>query len=103
MSRPTPKVEVGGSGWEGVSRPTPRGEVGGSGQGGCPGPYPGGSRPTPGGRGWVSRPTPSGRGQAQACGGVSQHALRQTPPTPSIRLLLRAFLLECILVNFNYS
>ena len=40
MSRPTPKVEVGGSGWEGVSRPTPRGEVGGSGQGGVSRPIP---------------------------------------------------------------
>ena len=33
-------------------------------------------------------------------GGVSQHALRQTPPTPSRRLLLRVvrILLECLLV-----
>ena len=36
--------------------------------GGCPGPYPGG----------VSRPTPGG---CPGPGGVSQHALRQTPPT----------------------
>ena len=55
-----------------VSRPTPKGELEGSGGG-------------------VSRPTPGG--------GVSQHALRQTPP--GWRLLLRAvrILLECILVQ----
>ena len=53
-----------------VSRPTPRGEVEGSGLGGSPGPHPGGSSGTHVGEG-VSRPTP---------GGVSQHALRQTPP-----------------------
>ena len=54
-----------------VSRSTPRGHVEGSGRG-SPGP-----------------------------GGVSQHALRQTPPPPgSRRLLLRAvrIILECILV-----
>ena len=39
-------------------------------------------------------------------GGVSKHALRQTPPAPRRRLLLRAvrILLECILVlNRNES
>ena len=63
----------------GVSRPTPRGGVEGSGQG-------------------VSRCTPGGCLQAHT-GGVSQHALRQTPPG-SRQLLLRAvrILLECILV-----
>ena len=90
----------------GVSRPTPSGRLrglagrclqahthgGGLGvwQGlGSPGPH-------PGGRVWgvwlegVSRPTPGG-------GGVSQHALRQTPPADS-RPLLEAvrILLECI-------
>ena len=45
----------------GVSRPSSRGEVEESGQGGSPGPHPRG----------ISRPT---------WGGVSQHALRQTPP-----------------------
>ena len=78
-----------------------------------PGPHPEGkfrglargvSRPTPGG----SRSTPKGGLQAHTqgvspgphLGGVSQHALRQTPP-PSRRLLLRAvrILLECILVS----
>ena len=85
VSRPTP----GGGRLRGlaggVSRPIPRGEVEGSGWGGrSPGPHP-----------WqklrglareVSRTTPRGGG----C--VSQHALRQTPP--SRQLLL------CILVIF---
>ena len=95
VSRPTPRGRLG------VARPTPRGKVGGSGRGdpgphlgGCPGPHLGGGWGLwPGG----SRPTPRG--------GVSQHALRQTHPTPppSIRLLLRAvrILIECILVNFE--
>ena len=53
VSRPTPKWELEGSGW-GVSRPTPRGKVEGFGWGGL---------------------------QAHTwAGGVSQHALRQTPP-----------------------
>ena len=56
----------------------------------------GGSRPRP--RGCLPR-----GGAVQAQGGVSQHALRQTPP-PSRRLLLQTvcILLECILVlNLN--
>ena len=63
----------------GVSRPIPRGEVEGSGLGGLQAHTPGVG---------VSRPTP---------GGVSQHALRQTPHR---RLLPHAvrILLECILV-----
>ena len=63
VSRPRPRVEVGGSGWGGVQAHT-RGVRGG--------------------------------------GGVSQHALRQTPP--SRRLLLRAvrILLECILIIVYY-
>ena len=57
VSRPTPRGEVEESGWlGGVSRPTPRGEVEGPGWG------------------EVSRST--------SRGGVSQHALRQTPPPP---------------------
>ena len=63
VSRPRPKVEVGGSEWGGVSNATPGGwEVGGVWPGGVSGPIPGGvsgqgvSRPTPGG----SRPTPRG-------------------------------------------
>ena len=52
-----------------VSRPTPTGEVEGSGLGGFPGPHPG--RKLRGLAWGVSRPTPRG---------VSQHALRQTPP-----------------------
>ena len=69
------KGEVEGSGGGGLQAHT-RGEVGGSGWG-------------------VSRPTP---------GGVSQHALRQTPP-PSTQLLLLAvhILLECILVISSFS
>ena len=52
------------------------------------------SRPTPGGGGWgvwleVSRPTPGGGGGWEVRGlqthtwGVSQHALRQMPPSPA--------------------
>ena len=59
VCRPTPRGEVEGSGLGGFSRPTPRGEVG-SGQRGSPGPHLGGL-------------------QAHTWG-VSQHALRQTPP-----------------------
>ena len=57
---------------EGCLGPGPGWRLGGV-AGGCLGPHPGGGwgvdRPTP--KGCVSRPTP---------GGVSQHALRQTPP-----------------------
>ena len=41
MSRPRPREEVEGSGWEGVSRPTPRGRLRGL-AGGCLGPHRGG-------------------------------------------------------------
>ena len=101
-----------------ISRPTPTGEVEGSGLGGLQGPHPGGlqahiqgglqahtwggglqahtqgiSRPTPR---RVSRPTPR-------WAGVSQHALRQTPP-PWLLLWVIRILLECILVAFvNFS
>ena len=66
--------------------PGPRGRLGGGLLGGCPGEFGG---------------LPGGGVQAQARGDVSQHALRQTPPT-SRRLLLRTvrILLECILVNY---
>ena len=68
-----------------VSRPTPRGEVEGSGLGGgvSPAPHPGGKL----------------RGLQAQTWGLSQHALKQTPP-PSRRLLLREvrILLECILI-----
>ena len=102
MFRPRPRREVGGSGRGQVSRPRPRGgEVGGSGRGGvsrprprgrlgglageCPGPH----------RGRGSRP----RGGCPGPGGVSQQALRQTPPPPGKRLLrVVRILLECILV-----
>ena len=59
----------------GVSRPTPRGDVEGSGRGGL-------------------------QAHTQGEGGVSQHALRQTPSPHSRQVLLRAvrILLECILV-----
>ena len=83
----------------GGGSPGPRaGEVEGSGQGGSPGPHPGGglrglaggvSRPTPGGgevegsdQGGLQANT-WGRGVLQAQtrgGGVSQHAIRLTPP-----------------------
>ena len=122
VSRPTPRG-VSQHALQ-VSRPTPRGEVEGYGLGGSPGPHPGGSpgphwggfsRPTPSG---VSRPTPRGvsqhalqvsrptpRGEVEGSGlvGVSQHALRQTPPNR--RLLLRAvrILLECILVFLKFE
>ena len=106
-----------------VSRPTPRGQFEGSGLGGSPGPHPGGSwgvwpggvspGPHPGG-GWgvwsggSSGPHPEGSPGPQMGGslgpyqGVSQHALRQTPPhTHSWWLLLQVvrILLECILVT----
>ena len=56
-----------------VSRPWPRGRLGGLAKGVWPG----------GLAGAVFRPTPRGvQVQAQAQGGVSQHALRQTPPPP---------------------
>ena len=71
VSRPTPRVEVEGSGW-GVSRPTPEGEVEGSGLGGSPGPHPGGH---------LQAHTWGGL-QTHTQGGVSQHALRQTHPPP---------------------
>ena len=60
---------------------------------GCPGPGPGWSRPRSGGG--VFRPR----------GSVFQHALRQTPPSPSRQLLLRTvrILLECILVCKHFS
>ena len=121
--RPTPGGRLRGLAG-GVSRPTSSGEAEGSGQGdlqvhtrgggklrglagGSPGPHPGGEVE---GSGWGglqahtwggSRPTPGGGLQAHTWGCVSQHALRQTPPFPSRRLLLRAvrILLECILVN----
>ena len=65
---PHPRGSLRGLAWEGVvSRPTPRGKVEGSDLGGSPGPHPGEVEGS--GRG-VSRLTP---------GGVSQHALRQTP------------------------
>ena len=94
--------------WGGVSRPRPGGEVGGSGQG-VPRPRPGGevgglvrgvSRSTTGGG--VLRPTAEGMSRPSR-GGVSQHALRQTPP--SRRLLLRVvrILLECILVKYIFQ
>ena len=91
VSNPRPRGEVGVLAW-GCSRPRPSGKVWGVWPGGgfqahtqrgSPGPHPG----------WVS-PGP------QPEWGVYQHALRQTPPPPSRRLLLRAvrILLECILV-----
>ena len=76
VSRPTPKGELEGSGqgglqtytW-GVSSPHLEGLQAHT-QGGSPGPHLGG----------VSRPTPGRCLQAHTRGGVSQHALRQTPP-----------------------
>ena len=76
VSRPTPRGEVEGSGWGGLQAHT---------QGGCPSPHWGGSP-----------------GQHPGGGGVSQHALRQTPPRE--RLLPRAvrILLECIPVELIF-
>ena len=96
-----------------MSRPRPRGEVGGSGQGGVSRPTPGGSRPTRGGPGphlrgvqaqpWgVSRPSPGGC-SGPGPGGVSQHALRQTPlPSRWLLLWVVRILLECILVLLSF-
>ena len=90
MSRPRPRGKVGGLARE-VSRPKPPGGGWGSGwgwvggswvspqahtQGEVGGLASGVTRPTPGGG---LRPTPRGV-QVQAQEGVSQHALRQTPP-----------------------
>ena len=61
-----------------VSRPKPRGGVEGSGLGGSPGLHPGGS-------------------QAHTHG-VSQHALKQTPPRRQLLLQAVRILLKCILV-----
>ena len=86
----------------GVSRPRPRGEVGWSGQGGVQAQAREVvSRPRP--RPWVvvSRPRSGywgcpGPGQG-VC--VSQHVLRQIPPSRRLLLLMVRILLECILVN----
>ena len=79
---------VWGSGWGSVQAQA-QGSPGPHWGGGCPGPHLGGVQAHTKG---VSRPRP--------IWGVSQHALRQTPP-PSRRLLPRAvrILLECILVR----
>ena len=76
--------------------PHPRGRLGGLAGGRGLGPHPGGGG---WGSGWGGKCPGPHPGGTQAHGGVSQHALRQTP-TPSIRLLLRAvrILLECLLV-----
>ena len=92
MSRPRPRVEVGGSGpgWDCLG---PQLGGGWGSDGGCPDPHLGGvSRPTPGG---MSRPTSRG---SRSRGGVSQHALRQTPPCRQILLRAVCILLECIFV-----
>ena len=84
----------------GVSRPITRGKVEGSGWGGSPGLHPGGEVKGSGQGGLQAHTRGEGlQGAVQAqAWGVSQHALRQTPP--SRWLLLRAvhILLECILV-----
>ena len=78
-----PGPHPGGGSWgrsgQGVSRPTPKGKLRGIWPGGSPGPHPRGKLRGiwPGGclqahTQRVSRPTPGG--------GLSQHALRQTPP-----------------------
>ena len=116
VSRPTPRGEVEGSGLGGVSRPTPRGKLRGlawrvsrpTPRGKLRGQAWGVSRPTPGespGPHWgclqahtqgVPRHSPSG-------GGVSQHALRQTPlPSRWLLLWVVRILLECILVLIGF-
>ena len=124
VSKPTPKGEVewnlagGGSPgphprgklrgiWPGrVSRPTPKGEVEGDlAGGGSPGPHPRGKL-----RGYgqgVSRPTPKGKlrgiwpggSPGHTWGGLSQHALRQTPPPRWLLLRTVRILLECSLAK----
>ena len=97
------KVEGSGLGG-GVSRPTPGGKLKGL-AGGSPVPHPGevegsGLRGSQGPHlGGLQAHTQGGL-QAHTQGVVSQHVLRQTPPTPSRWLLQRAvcILLECILV-----
>ena len=51
------------------------------------------------GPGAVSRPSPRPRG-CTGPGGVSQHALRQTPPSRQLLLRMVHILLECILVFY---
>ena len=85
-----------------VSRPRPRGDVqaqawGGLCPGGCPGQDLGVSA-----QGRCPGPGP---GCVEAHGGcVSQHAVRQTPPSRQLLLQMVRILLECILVltSFNY-
>ena len=72
VSRSTPRGEVEGDLAGGVSRPTAKGRLRGI--------WPGGvSRPTP--KGEVEGDLARGGLQAHTRGGLSQHALRQTPPT----------------------
>ena len=78
VSRPKPRGGVEGSGLGGVSRPTPRGEVEESGLRGLQVYTQGGS-------------------QAHTHG-VSQHALKQTPPRRQLLLQAVRILLKCILV-----
>ena len=89
----------------GVSRPRPRGEVGGTG-GGCLYPDTGGRLGVWWGdvqaRTWVRGcpgPGPGGPGPALGGGGVSKHALRQTPPSRQLLLRVVRILLECIVVH----
>ena len=87
VSRPTPKGELEGSDRGGVSRPTPRGVSRSTLRGGSPSPHPGGF------------PSPHL--------GISQHALRQTPPADSYccrwyASYWNAFLLEkneCVVIG----
>ena len=101
-------VHGGGGGvccWGGLVRGGGLSAPGGSAMGGL---LLGVSRPTPRGRDlqactWgVSWPTPGGGLQAHIKGGVSQHALRQPPPSPRLLLWVVRILLECILVVYKY-
>ena len=86
--------EVEGSGLGGLQAHI-QGEVEGSGLGSFQAPHPGGKLR---GLTWgVSRPIP--RGLQAHTWGVSQHALRQTPPSRHLMLQMVRILLECILVT----
>ena len=92
VSRPTPRGgEVEGGIWPGgFPGPHPRGKLRGIWPGGSPGPHPGG--------GEVEGDLARGGLQAHTWGGLSQHALRQTPLRKLLLLAVR-ILLECILVE----
>ena len=97
VSRPTPKGEVDGSGWGGGLQAHTQGEVEGSGWGGLQAHTQGGRL-----RGLAGGLQAHTQGVSRPGGCVSQHALRQTPPSRWLLLWVVRILLECILVHTDY-